>query len=652
MAARPPKDPKKKTKHPTAARSTGAAVRRTPTKAREAKGQSLRASDRPSSTGPAKPRGKKAKAATPPPKRRSALRWVLKWGSVGAIWGAVLLFMVVAYHAYDLPDISHLETPTRSPSTTVATMDGTVLASYGDLHSGYVDVSDLPSVLPNAVMAIEDRRFRDHFGIDPLGLLRAAVVNVMEGAVVQGGSTITQQLAKNLFLSPERTLHRKIQEVLLALWLEHRFSKDQILTLYLNRVYLGAGAYGVEAASQRYFGKSARRVSLPEAAMLAGLLKAPSRYAPTRDLDLARARAAQVLDAMVADGAISAEEAAEAKARPASPGGSTAGNGFYYFADWTVEQVPGFVGGEHSDVTVTTTLDPVMQRAAAAAVAEVLSQDGERLGAGQAALVAMTPDGAVKAMVGGRSYAESQFNRATQARRQPGSAFKLFVYLAALEAGFAPTDRIVDQPVTVNGWTPDNYHGKYRGAIDLVQAFAVSSNSAAVQLAEQVGIGEVAATARRLGVVSPLTETPSLALGTSEVTLVETVGAYAAIANGGHAVLPYGIAAVTDRNGIPLYQRGGSGGGQVLAPETVSAMARMMRAVVTEGTGKAAAVDGLPAAGKTGTSQDFRDAWFVGYVPGLVVGVWVGNDDSSAMKNVTGGTLPAIIWRRFVTAVR
>jgi penicillin-binding protein 1A len=494
------------------------------------------------------------------------------------------------------------------------------------------------------VIATEDRRFYRHFGIDLIALARAALVDLRAGRVVQGGSTITQQIAKNVFLTPERSLKRKVQEALLALWLERRFSKDQLLTIYLNRVYLGAGSYGVEAAARQYFGKPASKLGLAEAAMIAGLPKAPSRYAPTRDLAQARARAAVVLDNMVAAGRLARAEADAAKARPAAVSGAYGGSAARYFADWVIDQVPAFVGPTARDLVVHTTLDAAAQRAAEAAVAGL----GERGSVGQAALVAMTPDGAVRAMVGGRDYAASQFNRATQARRQPGSAFKIAVYAAALEAGFAPDDAFADVPVEVAGWSPRNYGGIYLGEITLTTAFAKSSNSVAVQLAERVGRRRVIEVARRLGIASPLSPQPSLALGAGEVTLLELTGAYAVVANGGRSVIPYGIDEIRARDGTVLYRRAGSGPGRALSAAAARTLDSLLRAVVREGTGRRAAL-AVPAAGKTGTSQDFRDAWFIGYRPGLVAGVWLGNDDGKPMGKVTGGGLPAELWHEFMT---
>jgi penicillin-binding protein 1A len=503
--------------------------------------------------------------------------------------------------------------------------------------------------LPRAVIATEDRRFYHHFGIDPVGLARAAWVDLRAGHVVEGGSTITQQLAKILFLSPERSFTRKIRETLLALWLERKFTKDQILEIYLNRVYLGAGTYGVDAAAHRYFGKSAAKLSLYESAVIAGLLKAPTRFSPTRDRAAAAARASQVLDNMVEASIVTAADAAAARQQGAAL--ATAGRpGSRYFADWVADQIRDFTGAPDRDLTVRTTLDPALQAAAEAAVAGVIARYGTQDKVSQGALVAMAPDGAVRALVGGRDYGESQFNRATQAQRQPGSAFKPFVYLAGLEAGLRPADRFVDAPIRVGDWQPHNYLNRYQGEMSLAEGLAQSINTIAVQVAERAGIARVVATANRLGIVSELPHDASIALGTGEVNLMELVSAYAPFANGGAGVIAYGITEIRDSDGKTVYRRGGSGPGQVVAPELVPLMDDMLAGVIAHGTGRSAALP-RPAAGKTGTTQDYRDAWFIGFTADLVCGVWLGNDDNTPMKKVTGGTLPAAAWRDFMLAV-
>jgi penicillin-binding protein 1A len=465
--------------------------------------------------------------------------------------------------------------------------------------------------------------------------------------VVQGGSTITQQLAKVLFLTPERTVKRKVQEALLAMWLETKFTKDEILSLYLNRVYLGSGTYGVDAAARRYFDKSASEVTLYEAALLAGLLKAPSRYNPISDYERARARTRVVLSAMVDAGFLSQIQAVEAlQAQPSRP--RLASRRARYYADWVMGQIGDYVGRIDSDLTVVTTLDTRLQAIAESEAADLLAGEGAERGAGQAAFVALSPDGAVRAMVGGRDYGESQFNRSVQALRQPGSAFKLFVYLAAMEAGWRPDDRMNDAPVAVGDWRPRNYDDRYFGDVTLREAFARSLNSVAVQLTERVGRDRVAEAARRLGITSDLEVAPSLALGASEVSLLELTSAYATFAHRGHAIWPYGILEIRDVTGRVLYRRGGGSLSPLVSAYNVDQMTNLMTASVEWGTGKGAKI-GRPAAGKTGTSQEFRDAWFVGFTRELVAGAWFGNDDGAPMQYVTGGNLPARLWARFMT---
>jgi penicillin-binding protein 1A len=511
-----------------------------------------------------------------------------------------------------------------------------------------LSLGEMSRYLPQAVVATEDRRFYRHFGIDPIGLLRAALTDLAARHVVEGGSTITQQLAKNLFLTPERSFARKIRETLLALWLEHEFTKNQILEIYLNRVYLGAGTYGVDAAAHRYFDKSARQVSLYEAAAIAGLLKAPTRFSPARDPDEAAKRTDQVLANMVDAGYITPAQSAAAekeRAQLALAGRVRPGN--HYFADWVYELTGDYVAAQGRDLVVRTTLDPRMQAEAEAAVDASLDKDGGKDRVTQSALVAMSPDGAVRAMVGGRDYAESQFNRATQGLRQPGSAFKPFVYLAALEHGMSPEDRFEDRPIRIGNWTPHDYENHYRGEVTAAEALADSINTVAAQVLERAGIDNVIATAHRLGITSDLGHDASLALGTSDVTLLDLTGAYCAFASGGRAALPYGIVEIRDSAGHLLYRRQGDGGARVIDPAMAGELDQMLVGVITHGTGRAAQLD-RPAAGKTGTTQDFRDAWFVGFTADLVTGVWFGNDDNAPMNHVAGGSLPAKTWHTFM----
>lgn len=577
----------------------------------------------------------------------SWLRRLGTWALVAAIWCGVGFGAVMAYFAYDLPDIGAVAQAERRAAVVILAADGTEFARFGDLHGTVLDVKQLPPHLVNAVLAIEDRRFYYHFGVDPIGLARAVYVNWRSGRTVQGGSTITQQLAKNLFLTSERSMKRKIQEAMLALWLEKRFTKDQILTAYLNRVYLGAGTFGVDAAARTYFGKPATQVDLREAAIIAGLLKAPSRYAPSSNPDEAAERSRVVLGAMVDGGFITAQELEAARATPPAPRRKPGGDG-RYFADWVTELVTGFIGADHGDVVVRTTLDLRTQRAAENRVQEILAGPGAQQNAGQAALVAMSPDGAVRALVGGRDYDASEFNRATQARRQPGSSFKPFVYLAALQAGWSPESTIEDAPLRIGNWAPGNYEGKFRGTITLATALAHSSNTGTVRLVERVGVDPVRGVAAKFGIGSALGKDLSLALGTSEVTLLELTRAYAGLANRGVPVVPYAITEIADRNGKVLYHRQGGGAAPVADPAHVAQLVRMMTGVIDYGTGKAARLD-RPAAGKTGTTQDYHDAWFMGFTADLVAGVWLGNDNNAEMKRVTGGSLPARLWQTFMT---
>ena len=599
--------------------------------------------------------GAKPKAGGRTPRAPARRRWrgwrIARWSLVFVLWLVVLGAGFVGYYGHDLPDTEHLTGPETPLAITVLAADGSEVATAGEMWGELIPAAEMAPVLPEAVLAIEDRRFFTHGGIDAFGVIRAAWQNAVEGRVVAGGSTISQQVAKLVFLSPERSVKRKIQEAMLAFWLEREFSKEEILTIYLNRAYFGAGAYGVDAAARRYFGRSARDVDVAQAAMIAGLLKAPSRYSPANDLKLARKRAGVVVDAMVDAGFLTEADGEAARARVkgltvARWSGPPAG----YFVDWVLEQVPGYVGRDHGALRVFTSLEPERQRAAQVALTDVLAAAGQSRRIGQGALVALDENGAVRAMVGGRDYSRSVFNRATQARRQPGSAFKTVVYLAGIEAGLAPDDVLDDAPLTVAGWSPRNYDGEYRGPVTLREGFARSINTVAVRVGLRAGVKGIHAAARRLGIESRLPADASIALGSGEVTLLELTSAYVAIANGGARALPHGIVEIRNRAGDVLYRREGSGAGRAADGPAVAAMRDMLRATVAWGTGRAAQ---LPEAlgqayGKTGTSQKFRDAWFVGWAEGLAAGVWLGNDDGSAMDEVSGGSYPAEIWRRFM----
>ena len=563
----------------------------------------------------------------------------------GLVAGAVVVFFVV-----ELPTIDEAVL-TRRPNIKLVDAAGAEVANFGDIYGAAINLKALPPHVPAAVIAVEDRRFYRHPGIDARALLRALIQDLKAGAMVQGGSTITQQVAKNLFLTPERTIARKIKEALLAIKLENQFTKDEILALYMNRVYFGSGVYGFEAAAEKFFDRPAKELKVFQAAVLAGLLKAPAHYNPVREPDRAKDRAVIVLSAMVQTGALTPEQSAAAikgadhalKAVPSPAPGAR------YFADWVLAQVEPYVGAVDRDLVVRTTLDARLQAEAEAALVKQLDESGAKLDVEQGAVVVLGPDGAVRALVGGRNYVGSQFNRATQALRQPGSAFKPFVYLAGVEAGYGLEDMIDDTPLKIGKWSPQNFSGTYEGPVTYETAFAKSINTAAVRIAQSVGPKAVVAVAHRLGITEELKPELSLALGSAEVTLLELTGSYAPFANGGTAVLPYGIEIITDRDGTLLYAREGGGFGQVMTPEALAVMNRMMSEVISRGTGTPAAF-GFPAAGKTGTSSDFRDAWFVGFTADYVTGVWVGNDFGAGMKNVTGGGLPAQIWRDVMVA--
>jgi penicillin-binding protein 1A len=582
--------------------------------------------------------------------RRFTVARLLYWPLVLGIWGMIALAGLVAYDASQLPPIDQLAVPKRPPNIAILADDGSLLANRGDTGGPAVRLIDLPPYLPKAFVAIEDRRFYSHFGIDPVGISRAVLRDVTGRGAVEGGSTLTQQLAKNLFLTQERTLSRKIQEAILALWLERKYSKDQILELYLNRVYFGSGAYGVEAAAQKYFGKSARYVSLSEAALLAGLMKSPTRLAPNHNPAGANERAAEVITAMAEQGHITEAQAKMALANPAQVRRDKTAGSINYAADYVMDALDDTVGAIDEDIVVTTTIDPKMQAEAERALTDELNAKGAKFGVGEGALVAVDPTGAVKAMIGGRSYAESQFNRAVAARRQPGSSFKPFVYLAALEKGLTPDTVREDAPISVKGWNPENYSREYFGPVTLTKALSLSLNTVAVRLGLEVGPKAVVEVAHRLGITSELEPVPSIALGASAVTPLEMASAYAAFANGGTGVQPHVISKVRTANGKLLYARRNANFGRVIDPQYVSMMNDMMQETLLTGTARKAELPGWQAAGKTGTSQDWRDAWFIGYTSYLVAAVWLGNDDDSPTKKVSGGNLPVEIWSRFMKA--
>lgn len=578
------------------------------------------------------------------------VRGLIRLGVLACIWGIIGLGIILTYYGMGLPKLIDTAALTRKPSITILAEDGSVVARYGETTGAMVTVDQLPPHVPQAVLAVEDRRFYSHFGVDPIGIARAFYINFRAGRMVQGGSTITQQLAKNLFLSPERSLARKIQEAMLAIWLEYKFTKDEILTAYLNRVYLGAGAYGVDAAARVYFNKQATEINLKEAAMIAGLLRAPSRYSPAANPNLAEARAQVVLNTMVDAGFITEQQLRAMRSGVPTPRRRPGGNDYgRYFADWIINQVEDYVGTDHGDITVQTTLRPNFQRAAEASLQTSVAEGRDR-NVGNGAAIIMSTDGAVRALVGGADYDSSQYNRAVQALRQPGSSFKPVIYLSALEtAGYTPDTLVEDAPLQIANYAPDNYTGEFAGWIPLREALAKSLNTVAVRILQDIGVREAQNTARRLGLPTPADAGLSYALGTSEVSLLQITSAYASFANGGYAVRPYAIHMIRAQDGALLWRRTASTPDQVVAAQPLAMLVDMMKGVTQFGTGTAAALPDHVVAGKTGTSQDFRDAWFMGFTSQYVGGVWMGNDDNKPMRRITGGNLPARAWKSMMT---
>ena len=567
-----------------------------------------------------------------------------------SIWGLVILAGAIVWFAWDMPDPEAvLAQDARRPGVTVLAADGMVLMKAGDLYGAPMRLDVLPPYLPQVLLATEDRRFYSHPGVDPIGVLRALIVNLRDGGVRQGGSTLTQQLARNLFLSHDRTIRRKVQETLLAFWLEARYSKDRILEIYLNRIYLGAGAYGVDAAARRYFGKSATDLTLWQSAVLAGLPKAPSALNPFRAPARAAARAREVLDDSVRAGVLSAQEARAAKRdRVETVVTDRAGQNTRWLADWASDRAADLLGGVDGDVLVETTLEPAVQRAAEAAAAKI-GPLARAKGASQLAFVALRPDGAVAALLGGADRHGSTFNRAVHGRRQPGSVFKLFVYLAAFEGGLTPDSPIDDRIAPIEGWSPRNAGAGHRGVITLREGVARSINTIAVAAMETVGRGRVIDMARRLGITTRIDPDPALALGVYEVSPLEIAGAYATLSARGRAATPYVVRRIRSAgDGAVLYERTSGPGPQVLSPEAVAMADDVFGASVAWGTGTAAALPDRFAAGKTGTTQDYRDAWFAGYTGDLTAVVWMGNDDGSPTGGVYGGLYPAQLWRAFM----
>lgn len=614
------------------------------------------------------------------PRKKDSNKFSIKWIIFKTfmtlfIWLGCIGAIGILWFSYDLPDVNRLQISVRKPSITIQAKDGSIINTYGDLYEEMVRINELPPYVPQAFMAIEDRRFFSHFGVDLIGLVRAAYTNYKANRVVQGGSTLTQQLAKNFLFTQgmyeisDRSLRRKVQEAIMALWLEWKFTKEQIFTMYLNRVYFGAGTYGIEAASRKYFNKSARQLTVYEAAVIAGLLKAPSRYSPTNSPQKARERATVVLHQMVDAGYIkSVDEYLHQYDQVQQDQVNLQGGRF--FADWIYETIPGLIGAYDQDLVILTTFDPQIQKYAEDATKSTMERMAKELKTTEISLVAMTPGGAVKAMIGGMNYGKSQYNRATQALRQPGSSFKPFIYLAGLETGLTPETVFSDGPITVGKWSPKNFRTYQSvGELTMLQALTKSVNTVTVRIAMEVGAKKIANVARRLGITSDMIQDMSISLGTTEVTLLELVSAYATFANKGKSVWAYGIVEIRNRNGDILYQREADTEDQVIDPKYVRQMNGMLINVVSNGTGRRARLKcpvpgksnkkgepvthtpDIQVAGKTGSNGDY-DAWFIGFTPDLVAGIWTGNDNNTPMhKNSTGSRLPAETFSAFMSPI-
>jgi penicillin-binding protein 1A len=583
-----------------------------------------------------------------PPKIKKKRGWFFKLfvtGIVLSLLGVIALGFTISTAYSTLPEFKELRTrDSLGQVIRVRANDGSILASLGPTYGEWIEYKSIPQSMVNAMVAVEDKRFRSHYGVDPVGLARAARVRWDEGRWKQGASTITQQLARNIFLTNKKDFGRKGREMILALAMEWKYDKDQILELYLNRVYFGGGAYGIDAASRRFFDHPGKTLSLPEAAIIAGLVKAPSNYAPTADPTAALGRAGVVLGMMAEQGMISPDEAKKVSPKTVKLAVEKTYNNARYFIDWALPQIDGLIEETSKPIDIWTTLDMKLQNAADGAIRT------QTPGGLQGALVSLDRDGAVRAMVGGKDYVSSIYNRATQAVRQPGSSFKLFVYLAALEAGMTPETRVVDEPVNIAGWKPKNANGGYMGAISLRKAFTYSTNTIAAKIGQEVGTSSIQAMARRFGITTPVNGQPSMVLGTSEVRLIDLTRAFAAVSAEGRSIEPYGIIKVTTANGQVLYRRPVSAGTQLVEPWVAGGMIDLLQSAVSEGTGKNAQI-GRPVGGKTGTTQSNKDAWFMGFSSGITTGVWMGSDTPKA-TSVMGGLAPARAWANYMrTAV-
>ena len=578
-------------------------------------------------------------------------KFIFKWSFFLAIWLMVFVAIALFYYLHDLPNLSDLESKKGKQIIKVNYSDDQRITNFGEIYSSEVYFYEIPQNLVNAVVATEDRRFFSHHGVDIFGIARAFYVNQKAGRVVQGGSTITQQLAKLIFLNADRNFKRKIQEVLLAIQLERNFTKEQILTFYLNRAYFGSGNYGVGNAAKFYFGKNISKINLNEAAMLAGLLKAPSKFSPKNNQELAESRTDVVLNNMVEAGFLDEKNLSEILQ---DVNYKKNGSQHLYFADFVHDQFAEFISKkalEDKNISITTTLDEKIQEKLETILNDFAEKKAKKLGKSEIAVVIMDKDGAVLGMSGGKDYQKSQYNRATYAKRQPGSAFKTIVYLTAFENGFDPEDEFEDKKINIGTWLPENYENHYLGEVDLKKAFANSLNSVAVQLAQKLKREDIVSTAYKLGIMSKIDKNdPTIALGTTEVSLFEMVAAYATIANNGEGVIPYSISEIKGEGGATLYKRESSGLGKVISEDAEGYIKEVLREVVVSGTGKAANI-AQDVYGKTGTSQNFRDAWFIGFNDAYVVGVWIGNDDNTPTNKITGGSLPAILFAEILESI-
>lgn len=571
-------------------------------------------------------------------------RWTvgaLKIGSIAALLGLMVITIFVVIARGEIDSFENLKASPNGQMIRVRAADGTVIQSLGPSFGRWIPIDEIPDDMKGAMVAVEDRRFYMHPGVDPIGIARSFWVRVQRGYWAQGGSTITQQLARNVYLNNNREFGRKVREIILAMAIETKFSKEEILELYLNKVYFGGGAYGVDAASRLFFDHGAEDISLAEATIIAGLVKAPSRYSPTADAKAAIGRAGVVLEVMQDAGMITAEQAAMVKPAKVYLAPEPRQDSVRYFTDWALPQLDNLIDETEKAIDVWTTIDLGMQRAANAAIQQNVPRGA------QGALVSIDRDGAVRAMVGGTDYASSNYNRAVTAVRQPGSAWKLFVYLAALEAGYRPEDKVVDEPVTIGGWTPRNSGGSFAGEITLRTAFAYSKNTVAATLGEEIGTSSVASMARRFGITTPISTTPSMVLGTSDVRVIDMTRAFAAVSARGRSVTPYAITKVTTIDGDVIYRHKPSREVQLVEEYVAAAMTDLMQSAVATGTGRAAAI-GRPVAGKTGTTSSNKDGWFLGFSSGLTTGVWMGRDDARAVGNLQGGTAPARAWSNFM----